>query len=552
MLTSSTFAPRWGMMAAVTMSLAGVAGAQCLNPDWLAGEGVPGIQGLTDFASGTVGEVNSSVLWDPDGPGPQAAKLVVGGTFAFAGRERANSVAVWDGTAWSSLGSGMDGPVLGLAALPNGQLVAGGFFTNAGGVPANNIAVWTGAAWSSLGDGLNSVVTSIVVLPDGQLVVGGGFDIAGGTALARGVARWDGAEWFAINQGLRAGAVGNDPGFCGSLARLDNGDIVVGGVFDRAGGVEAANIARLSFGADGTTSSWLPYGTGTDGFVSAIEAIPGGGFVAGGSFVSAGGTGVNYIAMWNGSEWSALGGGTDDAVVSIKRRANGDIIAGGVFESVGGEPIRGLARWDGSGWSALGDLNRQFYSTFTTGVYSLQNLPNGDLVAGGVIKGGVMVWNGVAWSNFGTGFNTSVSKVAALSGGDLIATGNFTAVPGAVVSNIARLHNGAWSGLGSGLDYVPIDLLEGQGGELIAAGLLVTGPSTPPVGRVDRWNGVAWEPLSSGFRAFALTRLADGTLVAAGNASGVGGVYRWTGSSWILRAAALHLATASPSPTPWR
>ena len=62
----------------------------------------------------------------------------------------------WDGSAWNQLGSGMDGDVLALATLANGDVVAAGAFTTAGGVTCNGIASWNGSSWSALGTGLGN------------------------------------------------------------------------------------------------------------------------------------------------------------------------------------------------------------------------------------------------------------------------------------------------------------------------------------------------------------------------------------------------------------
>ena len=39
------------------------------------------------------------------------------------------------------------------------NLYAGGYFTTAGGVPANYIAKWDGSAWSALGSGMNGYLS---------------------------------------------------------------------------------------------------------------------------------------------------------------------------------------------------------------------------------------------------------------------------------------------------------------------------------------------------------------------------------------------------------
>src|SRR5262249_30987977 len=98
--------------------------------------------------------VEASASFD-DGSG---SALYVGGDFTVAGSLPANHVARWNGSAWSSLGSGTDGVVQVLTTFDDGNgraLYAGGFFTSAGSVPAGGIARWDGASWSALGAGTN-------------------------------------------------------------------------------------------------------------------------------------------------------------------------------------------------------------------------------------------------------------------------------------------------------------------------------------------------------------------------------------------------------------
>src|SRR5690606_35467194 len=105
--------------------------------------------------------------------------LVVGGNFTTTGGQPAQLVARWDGSAWSPLGSGLDGdgnPSVRVLAVHGGALIAGVNFSQAGAVTANNIARWDGTAWSGLsdssGNGVSSGVSSLASF-GGDLVVGG-------------------------------------------------------------------------------------------------------------------------------------------------------------------------------------------------------------------------------------------------------------------------------------------------------------------------------------------------------------------------------------------
>ena len=128
------------------LSAAAPSNAQECGPQWLPGEGMPGVDGV----------VWATTMWDPDGPGPQTPKLVVGGQFSIVGNIRANSIAVFDleTNDWSPLGMGMNGAVRSLTTLLNGELVAGGDFTASGDVTMNRVARWNGIDWTPVGMGI--------------------------------------------------------------------------------------------------------------------------------------------------------------------------------------------------------------------------------------------------------------------------------------------------------------------------------------------------------------------------------------------------------------
>lgn len=280
-----------------TMALAGIvaaaASAQCTTP-WLPGYGAPG----------TNHEVTASTMWDPDGAGPASSVLVVGGYFTLAGTTPASRIATYDPATgvWAALGTGMSGggytQVYALATLANGDLVAAGLFTDAGGVSANSIARWNGTTWSNLGSGMSGggsvwgpTVRALVTLPNGDLIAAGEFDIAGGVS-ASGIARWNGTAWSPLGVGVAK------PGFSAivrGLAVLPNGDLVAGGTFTSAGVVAANQIAKW----DGAT--WSALAGGTNGAVHELRLAPSGAVLAAGEFTLANGGAASRIARIDSS-----------------------------------------------------------------------------------------------------------------------------------------------------------------------------------------------------------------------------------------------------------
>jgi hypothetical protein len=198
-----------------------------------------------------------AIVFDDDGDGPHQPALYVGGYFTSAGGVAANHIAKWDGTAWSGLGSGITGPandsytrVQSLAVFDDGAgpaLHAGGQFDHAGGIPAAAIARWNGSSWSALDAGLFNTQTvppllnSMRVFDDGSgpsLFCGGLFTRTGST-LANFVARWDGEQWYALDNGTNA-----QVNAVAVLAAQGNAYLYAGGYFNSAGGHSSGAIGR--------------------------------------------------------------------------------------------------------------------------------------------------------------------------------------------------------------------------------------------------------------------------------------------------------------------
>lgn len=288
--------------------------------------------------------------------------VVAGGLFTVLGSGMARAIAQWDGTTWRALGSGMRGGlgatscVAAMIERTNGDLVAAGDFATAGGVSAANVALWNGTAWSSLGSGLGggtgfgAPADCLVELTNGDIVVGGWFTTAGGMP-ANGIARWDGVAWAPLGTGVS----GVPYPKVSTMVVLPNGDLVAAGSFLFMDGLPANHIARWN----GT--QWLPLGNGlgTDPWTEVGDLlVRDGELVAVGSFASAGGVAAPGIARWDGSSWSTFGAAPPGLGHAIESAPNGDLIVAGAMQS--GSELHALARWDGSAWhvgdSRIGDI----------------------------------------------------------------------------------------------------------------------------------------------------------------------------------------------------
>jgi hypothetical protein len=169
-----------------------------------------------DFQSGSVLRYNGST-WTKVGPNGlegessgialrvyQDKLMIASGNVWTTGAASYGPLASWDGTNVSRVG--LVGSVRGITAMTEyeGHLVLGGSFTDGFGVGANGVVRWNGTNFSALGDGvLNSLTTSrgvncLDVFQD-ELLVGGDFDTAGGMSAAN-FARWtdNPKPWVAV------------------------------------------------------------------------------------------------------------------------------------------------------------------------------------------------------------------------------------------------------------------------------------------------------------------------------------------------------------------
>jgi hypothetical protein len=239
-------------------------------------------------------------------------KLFVGGLFSYAGSIPAEYIAKWDGTEWKSLGVDLANNALveSLAVFDDGSgpaLFAGGSFEDAGGAGANSIAKWDGTNWSPLGSGITGggpkVIKSMIVFDDGTgpaLFAGGIFSIAGGIPVNH-LAKWDGANWSDIGS-----AIAYTSQSVLAFSIFDDGTgsaLYVAGTFASAGGTSASNIVRW----DG--SLWSTLDDGVNAFAHSFATFDDGSGPAlfvGGGFTAANDSGDSYLAKWGSQASSSL------------------------------------------------------------------------------------------------------------------------------------------------------------------------------------------------------------------------------------------------------
>ena len=437
-------------------------------------------------------------------------------------------VARWTGSSWAPLGAGLGSGggaiVNAIAASPNGNVYCGGTFS---GAPAQNghpavlvqgIAMWDGTLWNTLQQGVGGTTNTILAPADDRIIVAGQSS-SFGPYIAGGVAEWNGTQWSVLGQGN---------GGVYAMVEAPGGDVYAAGAFTVSGGVNCYRVARW----DG--ERWNALATGTNNLCNAIARLNNGDIVVGGTFNMLSGvapmTPAGRIAKWNGTSWDTMGGGitaNGTAVNALAVRSNGDLIVGGNFNSISGVAAVGLARWNETlGWAAL--------NTNPAGtINAILPLPNGDLIVaggfstiGGIAAGNIARWSELSgWSPLMSGTqngpNGTVYGLALASNGDILAAGDFTQIsPTTIRSRVSRYNGTTWTPLGNesisgvALAYA---VLERPDGTIIAGGNFTT-MTGANANYIARWTGAAWEPLQDGMNTHVRTLLnhSSGELWAGG------------------------------------
>lgn len=440
------------------------------------------------------------------------SNIYVGGAFGTA---TGNNVARWNGSTWESLGTGIGDapigytPVISLAVDGSNVYVGGSFLSAGGNNGIQRIARWNGTSWSSLGSGVGDVTAQVFGLAtrNGELVVGGNFQTAG-TSNAGNFATWNGSSWSAGSGTALTGPV--------RAIAVSGTDVYIGGTFTAAGSTPANRIVKW----DGTT--WTALGNGFPGTSAAVNAIKviGGKVYAGGQFSTAGTVSASNIAVWNGQNWASLGSGVNQSVWVIAARGE-DLFVGGSFTIAGGNAAQRIAKWNGSSWSGLN--SNPIPSTVVSIDFAGDDMYVGSTSTTADNPNYLLKYDGTTWTGIFHGAGGHGVTSIAIAGTEVYASGGFQSIGGVSVQRVAKWNGTAWSALGSGLPgNSSLVHLAMSGDYLIAVGDFTTAGGNP-ANRAARWTGSQWIPLGNGLNGnTSEVIVAGGSIYAGGEFSTAG------------------------------
>lgn len=320
---------------------------------------------------------------------------------------------------WHPLSSGFDAQAKCLLVdSARGLLYAGGNFAVAGGVPASHVAVWNGQNWDSLGTGSRpgTPVYSLGMYHD-TLYAGSYFN--GGPIT--GLGRWNGQNWDTVSSD---GVV-----FC---MKENGGQFYLGGGYSRIGNVQSQSLAKY----DGITYYSFPLPWPSFTRLYAIEFFQNK-IILGGNFYA--GIGMSDLCYWDGSALQPIGSGnTGSGQINALAIYQNELYIGGYFTKAEGNAGDHIMKWDGITLSEVGGgLNQQIISmkVYDNELYVAGAFTN----AGGINVTDYMAkWNGSNWSRVSNGqFGPAVLTDINFMNGQLYVTGNFLAIDGTTMNNIA-------------------------------------------------------------------------------------------------------------------
>lgn len=270
--------------------------------------------------------------------------LFLGGEWSFTRNDQEfNFIMQWNGQDWEPLGQGLDDKVTSIRVIDD-QLIVTGWFQYADTVLANGLARWDGQRWHRVVDVPQFFPGHANYINDVALFEGEWY--IGGVLLGMGdIARWNGENWEQVGGGFA--------GSYSSVQKLDVHEdrLYISGTFSACPpfGVPA-NPGSGIVAWDG--SGWDGLGGGTCG--AGVPDVFGttwwnGDLYVGGRFDRIGDVPCGQIAQWDGEEWCALlpqgfftGGGPNALAV-----LNDSLYIGGSFTEAGDPPIHSFAKWIG-------------------------------------------------------------------------------------------------------------------------------------------------------------------------------------------------------------
>jgi uncharacterized delta-60 repeat protein len=406
----------------------------------------------TTFAIGNGANSSiSSIALQPDG------KILIGGNFTSYNGVNCSRIARLDSdgsldTTFSP-GSGFDANIESISLQSDGKILVGGFFTSYNAITRNRVARINidGTLDTSFepSTGANASIYAVKQQPDGKILIGGGFTSFNSVAINR-IARIniDGTLDNSFNPGS-----GVDQFFVQNIALQTDGKILISGFFSNYDNVSRNRIARINVNGSVDDTFAQISAFGANGVVRTVAKQDDGKILIGGEFTSYNGFKRNRIARLNadGSLDTSFdpGSGVDQFFVRIIIiQPDGKILIGGGFTTYNGVPRTAIARLNTNG-SIDTSFDPGNGASFS--ILSIVLQSDGKILIGG----GFTSYNGVGRNRIarlnadgsldtsfdpGSGVNNNVESISLQLDGKILIAGQFESYNGVARNRIARLN----------------------------------------------------------------------------------------------------------------
>ena len=536
----------------------------------------------------------------------------------------------WNGTAWTKLGADIDGEAAGDQSgfsvsmnMVGDRVAIGARYNDGNNTDSGHVRVysWNGTAWTQLGsdiDGIfyeNSGYSISMNAVGDRIAIAAPFNdtpnaLAGiDTGLVR-IYQWNGTAWTQMGADIYGESKYDNSGWSVSMNAV--GDrVAIGAIQDLGGGYRPGHVRIYSW--NGT--AWTQLGLDIDGEVASYDNSgwsvsmnrTGDRVAIGARHNDGNGTDSGHVRVYSIEDlrpksWVQLGAdidgeaADDESGISVSMNAAGDRMAIGAFNNDGTSGSttdqRGHVRiysWNGTAWVQMGaDIDGEAAGDGCGWSVSMNMV--GDRVAIGArwnaaARGHVRIyqWNGTTWTQLGTDIdgeaiiNYSGYSVSMNAVGDRVAIGANENDGTTGLSSDNRGHvriyqwNGTtWTQLGVDIDGEAAGDQSGFSvsmnavGDRVAIGARYNDGTATNAGhvRMYQWNGTAWTQLGAdidgewandefgysvsmnmvGDRVAIGARLNDGT---SGSNRGHVRIYSWNGTAWTQMGADIDGEAAS-------
>ena len=460
--------------------------------------------------------------------------IYVGGDFYYKGQldTYISCVVKWDNDKWTNLGglgNQCGSRVFSLAASPDGKIYAGGVFFKAGDKElSENVAMFDGSDWQKLGSGLDDMVFTLE-WHNGKIYAGGYFDKSGENDCKK-IAAFDNGEWHNVDGGI----AGDEYPTVLCLVSVDNQYLYCGGNFNKAGNLDTWSFIRLNDA--GKWENFLP--VTRNGSVGGVLCLTidkkdnilyaGGGFVKTGRVVSYG------IAKFDGQQWQGCNNGLTPTSNSAyyMQAVNDTVYFTGWFSFADTVKLRNVARWldKQKTWEPIGngiegaDFDLGPICVTDKDIYvggDFKNVENGDDT---ITVNYITRWDGEKWNSLDGGISrtnnrTPIIKQIVRNKNLLYIIGLFNLAGRGIVDNVAVWDIDKLRWVSSQINIAGIvNTLFIDGDDFYFGGSFQTAGNLENVNNVVKWNRKTntWTKLAEGVdgSVAAITKWGDDIYIA--------------------------------------